>query len=945
MISRPGWYLAPCLAFLLPGASATTAQTVGATTGAIDGTVTDRAGAPLAGASVTVAGEALMVPVTAVTASDGSYRFAALPPGTYGLSFSRPGFELATRQHIQVRVDVTATVDVTLDVTHAETIVVRGAAEIDRRSTAIATAFDPGELARLPGDRTWGAILAATPAVQLTRFDVGGSTASAVGPFSVYGTSGFIRPTIDGISITRPAGMAFALDYGSFAGVWVGTGAYGPEWPTPGVHLQFITKSGGNRYTGMVYGGYEDSAWQSNNIDDRQIAAGAPAVDGLLASESNRLRSYRDLNADIGGYVKKDRVWWYASAREHASSSRQVSFPVEPLATRATTLTGKGTWRVRDADQIVLFAQGSRTRQPIRLDGFLRTTTARNTNADSTSRQLAHASVWKGEWRRVVGSSLFIEVRAGQFVSNRAERPNGWSPRTEDLLKPEVSGGNRDWNYDWHSDQVNGSFSYFRNGPRGGHQLNVGFEVQRLVATETWRRAYPGDVLHVTQNGMPSEVYVFQTPSQSQAGVWAYALHAGDAWQISDRLALNPGLRFDRYRVFLPEQHHPTGRFNPTHRPFAAIHSIADWNVVAPRIGVSFDASGDGRTILKASYGHYWLWPSTELGFAGNPNGPVWWQRYKWADTSGDALWQPGEEFDLQETRGGEAIESIDPALKLGYLTELTGRVEREAARGLFIGTGVVWRGERQQGARQREHWPFDAFSVPLTLRDPGPDAAFGTPDDGDTIQLFELGPDFLSQSGIVIRNPPNAASDSLTWEVAAGRRFSRGWSAAGSFAHTWNRDHAREFLGQTIRANEYPLTPNDFIHTDPRGRHAYRNWSAKIHATWQGPWGTSVTPFLRHQSGQAFGRTLVARLNYGAVPVLAEPVGTRRQRNVTLMDVKVERDVWRGGRSALTPFVEVFNALNANPEQNVSWETRSFLRPVVIVPPRIVRVGFTLDW
>jgi hypothetical protein len=42
---------------------------------------------------------------------------------------------------------------------------------------------------------------------------------------------------------------------------------------------------------------------------------------------------------------------------------------------------------------------------------------------------------------------------------------------------------------------------------------------------------------------------------------------------------------------------------------------------------------------------------------------------------------------------------------------------------------------------------------------------------------------------------------------------------------------------------------------------------------------------------------------------------------------------------------VEVFNALNANPEQNVSWETRSFLRPVVIVPPRIVRVGFTLDW
>jgi hypothetical protein len=87
-------------------------------------------------------------------------------------------------------------------------------------------------------------------------------------------------------------------------------------------------------------------------------------------------------------------------------------------------------------------------------------------------------------------------------------------------------------------------------------------------------------------------------------------------------------------------------------------------------------------------------------------------------------------------------------------------------------------------------------------------------------------------------------------------------------------------------------------------------------------------------------------RLNYGTIRVLAEPVGTRRQDHVTLVDVRVERIIRLPGGRPLTGFVDVYNALNANPEQNISWETgTTFLRPLVIVPPRIVRVGFRLDW
>ena len=60
-------------------------------------------------------------------------------------------------------------------------------------------------------------------------------------------------------------------------------------------------------------------------------------------------------------------------------------------------------------------------------------------------------------------------------------------------------------------------------------------------------------------------------------------------WQVDDRLTLNLGVRFDRFRIFLPEQHHPAGRFNPAAQTFPAVDNVAHWNVIAPRIGASYD--------------------------------------------------------------------------------------------------------------------------------------------------------------------------------------------------------------------------------------------------------------------------------------------------------------------------------------------------------------------
>jgi hypothetical protein len=943
------------------------AQTVGAMTGTIKGTVTDNTSAALPRVTIVISSAALMGTRTAVTNGEGLYRFPALAPGDYTLVFTLNGFKAVRREGVYVGLGFTATVDVELQIaTLQENVIVeRNSPVIDKQSTAIGATFDARQLADLPSARSMWAIQVATPAVYVTRFDLGASATGLGAPISAYGTAGFNRPMVEGISVTGINPTGFTLNYGAFDEVSVSTAAHGPEWHSPGVHMQFLSKSGGNQYRGTLYADAGNRDWQSFNIDEAQVDRGAQGGRGLSPRDANRLWSYQDINADVGGYIKPDAVWWYFSVREQEVSARQVNFPVTPLRTSLTNYSGKTTYQITERNKLVAFAQTGRNDQPNRLDPFgpigsgVGPASAINESEESTMEQLAWGWVWKGEWNSVINDTLYLEARVGQFGANRPQTPNGTAPRFEDVGNLIVTGGNRDWQENFRRNQVLGSLSYFKDGWSGSHNFKVGGEIFRATATEIWKRAYPGDVLHVLRNGTPSEVYLFQTPSRSESGLWTYSAYANDSWRVSNRLTLNLGLRFDRYRVFLPDQTHPAGRFNPTLQTFQAIDNLIDWNVLAPRIGVTRDLGGDGKTIAKLSYGRYWLGPGTDLGFNANPNSNQWWERYAWSDPDRSGVWDPGEQGLLEERRGGVAIESLDPALELPMVSEVAAWVERELGRSVGIRTGVVWRGERQNYMRQNVTRPFDAFTVPVSISDPGPDGRGGTADDGPVIRGYDLRPEFLNLDPVnVVRNVPDADSHYWTWEITSTRRLTGRWSMVASFAHTWSHDQASGYFGQSVRNNVYPLTPNDLINAGKDGRYEFRIWSAKIHGTYAGPWDVRITPFLRHQSGQPFGRTFSTALNYASnVRILAEPIGTRRMNNVTLLDVRVEKGFKLGGHRRLAGFVDVFNVLNTNPEQNTNWsagllaaedgrERRpSFLRPLSIVPPRLARLGVKLDW
>lgn len=932
------------------------AQTTSSTTGAINGKVADNTNAVLPGVTVTIASPSMMGTRTAVTAEDGTYRFAAVPPGEYSVKFELAGFSNVVREGIRVTVGFTATVNGELGVASlSENVTVTGASPVvDTQSTAITTTFDSQRLASLPSARDMWAILAESPAVSLTRIDVGGSAAGTQTGYTVYGTSGQNRPTVEGIVATEGTDAAgFYYDYGSFEDVNVETAAHSAEMPWPGVQSMFVAKSGGNTYHGSWYSDYENKNWQSFNVDDSQISRGAqgsPAgvTPKLAPGDLNRTTKYHDINTDLGGYISRDRVWWYGSFRNQNVAAQYANFPVEPHVTDLLNYSGKGTYQLTKNNKIIAFATANRKHQPTRLDSFqLGNTTDINLSPVSTWEQLYWAWVWKGEWNSIISDKTFAEVRAGQFGYNWPNHSNGGLPRFEDRGNNIVTGSNREWDRDRRRNQVLGSLSRFVDGWGGSHNFKFGGEVFREVVNEYWLDGYSGDVVHMLNNTAPIEVYLIDAPSASLNGLWTYSAFANDIWRVNNRLTLNVGARFDRYRAFLPAQEHGASRWTKTAQTFSAVDDVVHFNLPSPRIGATYDVSGNGKTVVKFNYGQYWWNPGADFLLTNvNPNSAVWWKRYAWTDPNKNGVYDVGEEGRLIQTSGGPT-ESLDPDIQDTYTRETAVWFERELMNNFGVRTGFLWRGQRQRYQRVNVNQPFSAFNVPVSIPDPGPDGRVGTSDDGSPIQGYNLDAAHLALTTTknVTQNVPNSDDDYYTWEMTGNKRFTNRWSLLATFSWTRSYDNAGTYFGQRVRANTLVLNPNDMINSED-GRYKFSTYTMKLHGTYEAPWALKITPILRVQGGQPIGRVFVATFNYGTANVLAEPMGTRKQDNITIFDIRGEKTFTLSARFKVSGIVDVFNLFNSNAEQNTSYNSgSSFLRPLNIIPPRIARIGARLTF
>jgi hypothetical protein len=937
------------------------AQSVTATTGSINGKITDGTGAVLPGVTVTVSSPSMQGTRTASSGVDGSYRFAAVPPGEYRVSYELSGFSNVVREGIRVSLGFTATINVEMNVaTLQETVTVSGESPVvDVSSTTTSTNFDYERLAALPNARDFWAVLAAAPAIQVQRIDVGGSAAGTQTAYYAYDTKADQhRPMVEGIVNTEGTNAAgWYYDYGSVEEVSIGTATHGAEMPTPGVLTQFISKSGGNQYHGRVYYDYQNEAIQARNIEDTQInlcpGGRLTGCGNLTPSDLNRMTDYHDINADIGGFLRKDKVWWYFSVRDQNIKSLLPNFPVKPFETGLRNVTGKATYALSQNNKLIGYAGGGRKSQPNRMDTFrIAATVARHETEESTWQQLYWGHTYKGEWNSVLSDSVFFETRVGQF---KYEWPNfryTEAPAYQDIATNLVTGGNRDGWFNipernqWHS-----SLSYFKDNWAGSHNFKIGGEL--LHETFTYLRGegvdgvVPGDVIHYLNNGNPQEVDLFQTPSNSENGLWTIGAYIQDTWRVSNRLTLNVGVRLDRYRSFLPEQEGPpVGRFNTTQLQFPAQNNLFTWNLPAPRLGATFDLFGTGKTVFKVNWGQYWWNPGTGIAENVNENPPDWRRRHRWSDLNGDRLWQPGEEGQIIQQFGGAGSSVLDPDLEDTRTDEFATWLDHELMPNFGLHAGYVYRRIGNFRSVVNQNRPFDAFNVPVTIRDPGPDGSLGNADDGPSVSGFNLSESARLAPVVNLQTNGPGTAEYHNFEISGTRRQTGWWSLHGSFTMRWNRDVEDVYFGNRIRpvTADFATNPNDTINTDD-GRLHFTTWSAKLSGTIDAPFELRITPAIRHQSGQPYGRVFLATMNYGTQQVLAEPISARRQDNVNVVDIRVERVITIRNQR-LSPFFDVYNLSNNDAATNINWNSgANFELPSTIIGPRIMRFGIKYDW
>jgi hypothetical protein len=929
--------LAVWLVFLMAGGAF--AQTVSSTTGTIDGKVTDTSEAVLPGVTVNIASPAMMGTRDAVTDETGQFRFVSITPGVYEVTFELPGFATVKRTDVRVGAGFTATLNISMSVAGLEeAVTVTGASPVvDTQATKVSTNFDSQKLAAMPnGSNDPWAMLAETPAVKMNRIDVGGSTAGTQTGFTAYGTGGQ-RPYYEGINGTEGTNSnGNYVDMSSFDEVAVNAVGNNAEMGPPGVMMVFVSKSGGNAYHGALSTNYTNRAWQSTNISDEQVARGVQGGGNVDAKDTNKLHSYNDETAQLGGFLKKDKLWWFGAYRYVNTQVRQTNFPVKPFVTKLQTYTVKGTYQLTQNNKIIGYYLYNTKRQPNRLDRFqLNATSAIHLTDKSQFDQQYYPRLSKLEYNSVLSDAMFFEIRAGQWGYNWTDYNYTTDPSYEDTSTRIVSGAARTRYTNPRRNQVLGSLSYFKQGWAGSHNFKFGWEIFRETATNGEFAGSYNDVVHILRNGAPLEVFLLGNPSDTTAGLWNEGFYLTDQWRLNNYLSVNLGVRFDRYQNFLSEQRHEADRFFPETVVFPAVDNVRLWNLAAPRFGVSYNVTGDGKTVIKANWGKFWNNPGTA---SSNPNG-TWQKRYAWTnDRNRNGVWDAGEEGRLIASSGGVATTSLDPDQKDPYTLDMSAWVERELVANLGLRAGYVHRVEKQSAGTLNTNQPASAFTIPTTIADPGPDAIVGNSDDGPAIQAFNLQSAFVGLPTVSLVTNVPGESKYDTYEIALTKRASNRWS--GQVSYSWTKSWAYR-----TASNTYPDNPNSCINANADCQDETTDYSFKVNASIDAGAGFKVSPVYRFQAGNNFGRQIVASLNYANPTINAEPLNARRNDNINIVDLRVDRAIqlWKG---RLSPFVDLYNITNANPVQDITITSgASFLRPINIVAPRVMRVGAKFDW
>lgn len=312
------------------GASAQTGTT------SLRGVVTDKTGAAIVGAAVTLVNATQGLERKTTTAGAGEYEFLALPPGTYVLTVEMTNFRKYQQKDLQLLVNSPGTANLTLEVGAATQTVEVSAQAVTLNTTdaSLGSAFSENQVKELPleaGNVPELLSLQAGVAYTGNRPDINKDTDTRSG--AVNGArSDQSNITLDGVDVNSDTkGYAFTsvlpITQDSVQEFRVTTSNYNAdEGRSSGAQVALVTKGGTNDFHGSLFESHRNTITSANDyfIKLSELQAGNSNTPPKL------LRN--NFGGSLGGPIKKERLFFFANYEGHRQREAQSVVRIVPSA-------------------------------------------------------------------------------------------------------------------------------------------------------------------------------------------------------------------------------------------------------------------------------------------------------------------------------------------------------------------------------------------------------------------------------------------------------------------------------------------------------------------------------------------------------------------------------------------------------------------------------------
>jgi hypothetical protein len=318
----------------------------------LEGTVTDKSGAVVAGANVTVTNQATGVSRNTVTGESGFYRITGLPPGTYTVAVDAGGFKKNSTPNVEVIAEAVNGANVALQTGSAsETVTVTAATSEDLQTeTANVTGtISSRQIVDLPDyGRDPYALIRVTPGVFSDYSRQGNGNAQAIpqqnGPggsnSQIFQTENQVQAIANG---QRVSANNFMLDGVSINSLeWGGAAVITPNQESvqevavssssysaqdgrnSGAQVKVISKTGTNRLHGSGFFKINDKGLNAFNkfYGPTNVPASPITCETATPSQFTTTavhcpdrvdQKYRDFAGSIGGPIVKDKLFFFFS--------------------------------------------------------------------------------------------------------------------------------------------------------------------------------------------------------------------------------------------------------------------------------------------------------------------------------------------------------------------------------------------------------------------------------------------------------------------------------------------------------------------------------------------------------------------------------------------------------------------------------------------------------